>query len=59
MGLQLARKILTRRGGANKQVFIITDGEPTAHIQGDYIYLLYPPEEGATITTLREAARLA
>jgi uncharacterized protein with von Willebrand factor type A (vWA) domain len=41
MGLLLARKILTRRGGDNKQIFIITDGQPTAHLQGDHIYLLY------------------
>jgi uncharacterized protein with von Willebrand factor type A (vWA) domain len=58
MGLLMAKRILARRGGDNKQVFIITDGQPTAHLQGDYLYLLYPPEEISTITTLREAIQL-
>jgi len=58
MGLMLARRILARRGGDNKQIFIITDGEPTAHVQGDYIYLLYPPQASTTITTLKEAVQI-
>lgn len=58
MGLQLARRILVRRGGDNKQVFIITDGQPTAHVQGEYIHLLYPPEQVTTLTTLKEALHL-
>jgi len=55
MGLQLARRILRQRAGENKQIFIITDGQPTAHIEGDYCYLLYPPDERSTIATLKEA----
>jgi uncharacterized protein with von Willebrand factor type A (vWA) domain len=58
MGLMLARRILARRGGDNKQVFIITDGQPTAHVQGDYLYLLYPPEEVSALTTIKEALRI-
>jgi uncharacterized protein with von Willebrand factor type A (vWA) domain len=58
MGLMLARRILTRRGGDNKQIFIITDGQPTAHLSGDYIYLLYPPEQTTAVTTLREALNI-
>ena len=58
MGLMLARRILARRGGDNKQVFIITDGEPTAHVQGDYVYLLYPPQKATTLATLSEAVQL-
>lgn len=58
MGLIAARRILARRGGRNKQIFIITDGQPTAHLQGDYVYLLYPPEDSTTMATLREALRL-
>lgn len=62
MGLRLARQILNRRGGANKQVFIITDGEPTAHIEPgptgeDMLYLLYPPTEHTADVTLKEALR--
>lgn len=29
-GLQLARQLLKRKGGANKQIFMITDGKPSA-----------------------------
>jgi Ca-activated chloride channel homolog len=59
MGLLLAKKILGRRGGENKQIFIITDGQPTAHLQGDYIHLVYPPERPTALATLREAAAIA
>lgn len=59
MGLLLARRILARRGGENKQIFIITDGQPTAHLQGDYIHLVYPPERHTSLVTLREAINMA
>ncbi len=59
MGLMTARRILARRGGANKQVFIITDGQPTAHVQGDIVHLVYPPTEQTAIVTLKEALILA
>lgn len=59
MGLMLARRILMRRGGDNRQIFIITDGQPTAHLQGDYLHLIYPPSNVTTTTTLREALQIA
>jgi uncharacterized protein with von Willebrand factor type A (vWA) domain len=55
MGLQLARRILRKRPAENKQIFIITDGQPTAHVEGDYVYLLYPPDQRSTVATLKEA----
>ena len=55
MGLQLARRILKRRSAENKQLFIITDGQPTAHVEGDFVYLLYPPDPRSTVATLKEA----
>ena len=55
MGLQLARRILKKRTSENKQIFIITDGQPTAHIEGDFCYLLYPPDPRSTVATLKEA----
>jgi uncharacterized protein with von Willebrand factor type A (vWA) domain len=55
MGLQLARRILRRRTSENKQLFIVTDGQPTAHVEGDYVYLLYPPDRRSTVATLKEA----
>lgn len=55
MGLQLARRILRQRTSENKQIFIVTDGQPTAHVEGDFVYLLYPPDSRSTMATLKEA----
>jgi uncharacterized protein with von Willebrand factor type A (vWA) domain len=55
MGLQLARRILRNRASENKQIFIVTDGQPTAHVEGDFVYLLYPPDPRSTVATLKEA----
>ncbi|MEX0885600.1 MAG: hypothetical protein WD009_04090 [Phycisphaeraceae bacterium] len=63
LGLRLARQMLARRGAANKQIFIITDGQPTAHAEpnmaapteGEMLYLLYPPNERTATATLKEA----
>jgi uncharacterized protein with von Willebrand factor type A (vWA) domain len=59
MGMMMARRVLARRGGENKQIFIITDGQPTAHVQGDYLYVLYPPDRSTKIATLTEARQVA
>lgn len=55
MGLQLGRRILRNRASENKQIFIVTDGQPTAHVEGDFVYLLYPPDPRSTVATLKEA----
>lgn len=55
MGLQLARRILQKRTSENKQIFIVTDGQPTAHVEGDHVYLLYPPDQRSTVATLKES----
>jgi uncharacterized protein with von Willebrand factor type A (vWA) domain len=55
MGLQLARRMLRKGTSENKQIFIITDGQPTAHVEGDFVYLLYPPDPRSTVATLKEA----
>jgi uncharacterized protein with von Willebrand factor type A (vWA) domain len=55
MGLQLARRILRKRQSENKQLFIITDGQPTAHVEGNNVFLLYPPDPRSTVATLKEA----
>jgi len=59
MGLLTARRILARRGGTNRQVFIITDGQPTAHVEGGHVHLVYPPEEATAVATLSQAILLA
>ena len=55
MGLQMARRLLRKRASENKQLFIITDGQPTAHVEGDFVHLLYPPDPKSTVATLKEA----
>jgi uncharacterized protein with von Willebrand factor type A (vWA) domain len=54
-GLQLARKFLAAQDTPNRQVMLITDGLPTAHFEGEWLYLLYPPDPRTEDATLREA----
>jgi uncharacterized protein with von Willebrand factor type A (vWA) domain len=54
-GLQLARKFLSVQDTPNRQVMVITDGLPTAHFEGEMLYLLYPPDPRTERATLREA----
>jgi len=56
-GFTLARKMLSRQSGT-KQIIMITDGEPTAHITpGGDVFFNYPPVQETIEATLREAAR--
>jgi uncharacterized protein with von Willebrand factor type A (vWA) domain len=56
-GLQLARQSLATQDTPNRQVIIITDGLPTAHFEGSWLYLLYPPDPRTERETMREAQR--
>jgi uncharacterized protein with von Willebrand factor type A (vWA) domain len=38
----------------NRQIMLITDGLPTAHFEGEWLYLLYPPDSRTESATLRE-----
>ncbi len=58
-GLRLARSLLTRQAAGNKQIIVITDGEPTAHIEGREVVLIYPPSEKTAMHTLNEVRRCA
>jgi uncharacterized protein with von Willebrand factor type A (vWA) domain len=53
-GLQLSRRYLVAQDTPNRQVILITDGLPTAHFEGKYLYLLYPPDRRTEEATLRE-----
>ena len=53
--LQLARQLLAGQDTPNRQIVLITDGLPTAHFEGEMLYLLYPPHERTEHATLREA----
>jgi uncharacterized protein with von Willebrand factor type A (vWA) domain len=56
-GFQIARRLLARQTGT-KQIIMITDGEPTAHItpSGD-VFFNYPPVRETVDATLKEVAR--
>jgi uncharacterized protein with von Willebrand factor type A (vWA) domain len=54
-GLALARQILSVQDTPNRQIILITDGLPTAHFEGHWLYLLYPPDRRTEHYTLREA----
>ena len=53
--LQLARQSLAVQDTPNRQIILITDGLPTAHIDGKWLYLLYPPDPLTEQATMREA----
>src|SRR5262249_27458127 len=53
-GLQLARQMLAVQDTPNRQIALITDGLPTAHFEGQWLYLLYPPHPKTEEMTLRE-----
>jgi uncharacterized protein with von Willebrand factor type A (vWA) domain len=54
-GLQLARQYLSVQDTPNRQIILLTDGLPTAHYEGQFLYLLYPPHPATEKATLREA----
>ena len=56
-GLMLARQILARSHSANREVVVITDGEPTAHFEAGQVEFSYPPTRRTVQETLREVAR--
>jgi uncharacterized protein with von Willebrand factor type A (vWA) domain len=56
-GLMLARRILAREASANKEIVVITDGEPTAHFEGGQVEFSYPPTRRTITETLREVQR--
>jgi uncharacterized protein with von Willebrand factor type A (vWA) domain len=55
--LALSRKMLANRPGA-RQIIVITDGEPTAHVQADgEVFFNYPPVPETLEATLVEVGR--
>lgn len=54
--LQLARQNLATCDTPNRQIVLITDGLPTAHFDGDKLYMLYPPDPRTEQATMREGA---
>jgi uncharacterized protein with von Willebrand factor type A (vWA) domain len=56
-GLMLARRILARQRGGERQIVVITDGEPTAHFENGQVEFSYPPTRRTIQETLREVQR--
>ncbi|MGZ0215691.1 MAG: hypothetical protein ACKVKP_06510 [Acidimicrobiales bacterium] len=56
-GFMIARRLLSKQSGS-KQIIMITDGEPTAHIgPNGYPYFNYPPVQETVDATLKEVIR--
>ncbi len=55
--LMLARRILAGHHGGDRQIVVITDGEPTAHFEDGQVEFSYPPTRRTIQETLREVQR--
>ncbi len=56
-GLMVARRLLARSHAVNRSVLVITDGEPTAHLEDGRVEFAYPPTRRTISETLREVVR--
>jgi uncharacterized protein with von Willebrand factor type A (vWA) domain len=55
--LMLARRTLAKQHAANREIVVITDGEPTAHFENGQVEFSYPPTRRTIQETLREVQR--
>lgn len=55
----LAGRLLARHPKATRQIIMVTDGEPTAHLEGEEVFFAWPPVRETIHRTLSEAVRLA
>lgn len=55
--LMLSRQLLNKHRVGTRQVIMVTDGEPTAHLEGGAPYFTYPPSPRTLDQTLREVRR--
>lgn len=55
----LAGRLLAQHPRASRQVIMVTDGEPTAHLEGDEAFFSWPPVPRTIQLTLAEAVRLS
>jgi len=54
LGFILARKLLEKDRSANKQIIMISDGQPTAHVENGQIVFQLPTTQRCIDVTLRE-----
>ena len=52
-----SQRLLSRLSGGTKQIILISDGEPTAHLEAGQLFLHYPPSSRTIRETLREVTR--
>ncbi len=57
-GLAVAQRLLNRHKGGTKQIIMISDGEPTAHMENGQLFLQYPPSPRTLRETLKEVRRV-
>ena len=55
--LMLSRNLLAKEKGGTRQILVITDGEPTAHLENGRSYFNYPPSYRTEVETLKEVKR--
>ena len=53
----LSRQLLAKERAGTKQVLMITDGEPTAHLEGTQAFFSYPPSFRTIEETMKEVKR--
>ena len=56
-GFALSRQLLGKHKGGNKQILMVTDGEPTAHLENGVADFSYPPTARTFQETLKEVQR--
>ena len=55
--LMLAQNLLAKHKGGTRQIIMISDGEPTAHLERGRSYFAYPPSPITIRETLKEVKR--
>jgi uncharacterized protein with von Willebrand factor type A (vWA) domain len=55
--LMLARRLLAKHTGGTRQIIMISDGEPTAHLERGRSQFSYPPSPATIRETLKEVRR--
>ena len=55
--LIIAQKLLAKHTGGTRQIIMISDGEPTAHLERGRSYFAYPPSPITIRETLKEVKR--
>ena len=56
-GLLIAQRLLAKHKIGTRQIIMITDGEPTAHLEQGRSYFAYPPSPVTIRETLKEVQR--